>query len=357
MVNTKRKVLPIRCDIDCLEISSASDVPTISIGLPVYNGENFLAEAIESVLTQTFQDYELVISDNASTDATQAICQRYAAQDGRIRYYRSHINNGPAWNYNRVFQLAKGDYFKWAAHDDVFEPTFLERTLERLVQNPSAVLSFSQVRIINDKSCDIRPYEVEMSLNSKHPAQRFQETISLKHRCYEIFGLIRTDILAQTDLIGAYAGSDRVLLSRLILQGPFEVVPVPLFKAREHAQQSIAMLRNPRHKHLRMHDYAVWFDPKNKGKILLPNWRIFYEYFSAIGAVPMSTTEKLACWRILARWALSGATLAKLCRDLAIALVQYIRRPASQPIKALEEDPKNNKPGLTQVHSSSRVDQ
>ena len=235
----------------------------------------------------------------------------------------------------------------------MFEPTFLEKTLERLTQNPKAVLSFSQVNIINGESCDIRPYEVEMLLNSRHPAQRFQETMSLKHRCYEIFGLIRTDVLAQTDLIGAYAGSDRVLLSRLILQGPFEIVPAPLFKAREHDQQSIAMLRNPRHKHLRMHDYAVWFDPKNKGKILLPNWRIFYEYFSAISAVSMSMAERLACWRILGRWALSGATLAKLCRDLAIALVQYIRRPVSKRA----ENPDNNESGLTQVRSGSRVDQ
>ena len=72
MVNTKRKVLPIRCDTVCPENTSANDVPVISIGLPVYNGENFLEQAIESVLAQTFQDYELVISDNASTDATQA---------------------------------------------------------------------------------------------------------------------------------------------------------------------------------------------------------------------------------------------------------------------------------------------
>ena len=303
-----------------------TDIPTVSIGLPVYNGENFIEEAIESVLAQTFQDYELVISDNASTDATQIICQRYAQQDSRIRYSRSPVNQGPAWNYNQVFELARGTYFKWAAHDDVFEPTFLERVLERLIQNPTAVLGFSQVDVIEQAAGLIRPYNVEMDLGSARPAQRFKETISLKHRCYEIFGLVRRDVLAKTSLIGAYAGSDRVLLSRLVLEGAFEIVPEPLFKAREHGSQSIAMLRKPRHRHFRMHDYAVWFDPKNKGKILLPNWRILYEYCCAIRAVPMPVTDKLACWLVLAGWLLAYSNLIKLSRDLAIASAQIVGR-------------------------------
>ena len=303
-----------------------TDIPTVSIGLPVYNGENFIEEAIESVLAQTFEDYELVISDNASTDTTQAICQRYAQQDSRIRYSCSPVNQGPAWNYNRVFELARGTYFKWAAHDDVFEPTFLERVLERLIQKPTAVLGFSQVDVIEQAAGLIKPYNVDMDLDSACPAQRFKETISLKHRCYEIFGLVKRDVLAKTSLIGAYAGSDRVLLSRLILEGAFEIVPEPLFQAREHGNQSIAMLRKPRHRHFRMHDYAVWFDPKNKGKILLPNWRIFYEYFCAIRAVPMPVTDKLACWLVLAGWLLSYSNLVKLGRDMAIASAQIVGR-------------------------------
>lgn len=324
MVSTRSRTLQGCCGTAC--DNKASGTPTISIGLPVYNGENFLAQAIESVLAQSFQDYELIISDNASTDATAAICRHYAQKSARVRYYRSPVNKGPAWNYNQVFELAEGAYFKWAAHDDVFEPTFLEKTLARLAQNPAAVLSFSQVDIIDQASELIRPYQVEMSLDAKHPAQRFQEMTSLKHRCYEIFGLIRTDILAKTPLIGAYAGSDRVLLSRLILQGPFEVVPEPLFKAREHAEQSIAMLRKPRHKHLRMHDYAVWFDPKNKGRILLPNWRILAEYVAAISAVSMSLIDRAACWLVLVRWGFSHSNFAKLARDVAIASVQVISK-------------------------------
>ena len=102
-----------------------ADRPRVSIGLPVYNGENFLEFALDSILGQTFQDFELIISDNASTDATESICRRYAAKDSRIRYYRNPNNQGAAQNYNRVFALARGEYFKWAAHDDVCKPNYL----------------------------------------------------------------------------------------------------------------------------------------------------------------------------------------------------------------------------------------
>ena len=94
-------------------------VPRVSIGLPVYNGENYMAAAIDSLLAQTFTDFELIISDNASTDATEQICRDYAHRDGRIRYYREEVNRGAAWNFTHTFELARGEYFKWHAHDDL----------------------------------------------------------------------------------------------------------------------------------------------------------------------------------------------------------------------------------------------
>src|ERR1051326_2036095 len=106
--------------------------PRVSIGLPVYNGQQFLEEAINSLLAQTYSDFELIISDNASTDATEQICRAHAAADPRIRYYRNDKNRGPVWNLNRVFELARGELFKWAAHDDVCAPTLVERCVEVL---------------------------------------------------------------------------------------------------------------------------------------------------------------------------------------------------------------------------------
>lgn len=368
MAITEQRRLRARCDIaaqgsrqDSVQ-SSAIAPPAVTIGLPVYNGENFLADAIESVLAQTFEDYELIICDNASTDRTEQICRRYAQQDKRIRYYRSVCNEGPARNYNWTFELTRGRYFKWAAHDDCFEPALLEKLVDRLEQHPEAVLSFSQVKIIDAAGDLLAPYTVEMQLDSDRPARRFQEMISLKHRCYEVFGLIRKEVLDKTPLIGSYAGSDRALLSRLSLMGRFEIVPEPLFLAREHAQQSIAMLRQPRFKLLRMHDYAVWFDPNNKGKVLFPNWRILTEYLLAIRSVPIGGWNQMMCLWVLCQWLLAYRNIAKLCRDIAIAAAQFIGRlrppaniqPDMQSLLTCSPDSAQKiRPELTKLNNSS----
>ena len=108
--------------------------PRVSIGLPVYNGDNYLKEAIESLLFQTFEDFELLISDNASTDQTGNICRRFAEQDQRIKYVRNVENLGLTRNFNQVFTLSVGEYFKWADHDEVFLAAFLLRCVELLDQ-------------------------------------------------------------------------------------------------------------------------------------------------------------------------------------------------------------------------------
>ncbi|UBF27329.1 glycosyltransferase [Kovacikia minuta CCNUW1] len=127
-------------------------LPRVSVGLAVYNGENYIREAIDSILAQTFEDFELIISDNASTDKTQEICLEYAARDQRIRYDRADRNRGAAWNQNRVFELSTGTYYKLAAHDDVIAPDYLAKCVAVLDQNPAVVLCHSWTRSINEKS-------------------------------------------------------------------------------------------------------------------------------------------------------------------------------------------------------------
>jgi GT2 family glycosyltransferase len=118
--------------------------PRVSIGMPLYNAERYLAGTLESILGQTFCDLEVVISDNGSTDRTEQICRQYASRDNRIRYYRNEVNRGAAWNYNHVFELARGEYFKWASYDDLLAPKFLEHCVASLDQDPSAALAFTQ---------------------------------------------------------------------------------------------------------------------------------------------------------------------------------------------------------------------
>ncbi len=124
-------------------------MPRVSVGLPVYNGENFIKDALDSILAQTFEDFELIISDNASTDGTQQICRQYTSKDQRIRYIRNDGNIGASKNFNQVFELSSGEYFKWIAHDDLCAPEFLERCVEVLDQDPSIVLCFARPKAID----------------------------------------------------------------------------------------------------------------------------------------------------------------------------------------------------------------
>src|SRR5438132_4412320 len=113
--------------------------PKISIGLFVYNGEKFLRKRLDSLLCQTFTNFELIISDNASTDSTSAIYEEYAKKDKRIRYVRQEKNMGAMWNFIFVLQEAKCDYFAWAAVDDLMSPDFLEKNINILESNKNTV--------------------------------------------------------------------------------------------------------------------------------------------------------------------------------------------------------------------------
>ncbi len=265
--------------------------PRVSIGMPVYNGELFIKDAIDSILAQTFEDFKLIISDNASTDKTEEICREYAARDIRISYYRNEKNLGAAKNFNRVFELSSGEYFKWAAADDIIAPDFLAKAVEILDRDPSIILCQSKVKLIdkNDHFRDqygiilgdydatkirfringkcIRDYEdakihLNMQMNnlsSHQPSKRFGDLILTKHHwCFEVFGLIRSHILKQTSLIGSYVGSDRVLLAHLGLLGRFAEIPDFLFYNRDHAKRTAY--------YAPLYLQLDWYDTSKKGK-------------------------------------------------------------------------------------------
>lgn len=99
----------------------------VSIILPVYNGERYLSESIESVLAQTYQQWELLILDDCSSDSTPKIAQKYADLDARIKYFRNERNLRLPGNLNRGFSLSKGQYLTWTSDDNRFLPTALEK--------------------------------------------------------------------------------------------------------------------------------------------------------------------------------------------------------------------------------------
>lgn len=272
--------------------------PRVSIGMPVCNGERFIKETLDAILAQTYEDFELIISDNASTDRTQEICQTYVARDRRIRYHRNEQNLGAAWNYNRVFELSTGEYFKWAACDDLCAPTYLERCVEILDRNPAVILCYPRTTIIDERGSCIGDYIDGLDLRSPKPYERYAHYHNLfrsGRECNAIFGVIRASTLGMTPLIGSYISSDVILLGELALRGEFYEVPEHLFFRRDHPQTS--MRANPH-----SDERAAWFAPSNRGRPQLPRWRWLFEYLSSIRRVRMGWSDKIRCYIQVGRW-------------------------------------------------------
>jgi len=265
--------------------------PRVSIGLAVYNGEKYVEEAIQSILAQTFRDFELIISDNNSTDATDEICRKYAAQDDRIRYSRHETNIGGAKNENSTVRLARGEYFRWAAYDDVCAPELLEKHVAILDNESSVVLCFSMVSNIDENGNVVDTISLKQGLSPK-AHERFQQLADPKHHCEIYYGLMRTDVLRKTRLQQNYTDSDRTLLAELSLYGQFYELPEPLFFKRYH----------PQNVYVNMRTRMAWFDPSLKGKFVFPYWMQFFDYLTTISRVSFPWSEKFRCYLYMVRW-------------------------------------------------------
>jgi glycosyltransferase involved in cell wall biosynthesis len=268
--------------------------PRVSIGMPLYNAERYLPQTVDSLLAQTFKDFELIISDNGSTDRTEEICRSYAARDNRILYYRGETNRGAAWNHNRVFELSRGEYFKWATYDDCCAPEFLEKCVSVLDKNPSVVLCYTGIVDIDDDGQFLKLNRCLVA-DYARPHERFRIIADHDHTCEEIYGLIRSSVLKKTPAMGLYCASDQNLLAELALHGRFHEVPEQLFIHRVHLQSSCRLYGDRR---LR----TVWFDTSAEGRLLFPYERQFWEYVLLIGRVPLPWRERLRCYLLMFRW-------------------------------------------------------
>jgi glycosyltransferase involved in cell wall biosynthesis len=282
----------------------SNNKPRVSIGMPVFNGEKYIEEALDSILNQTFPCFELIISDNASTDRTQQICLDYAAKDRRIRYYRNEKNIGAPNNFNRVFELSAGEYFKWAAYDDVVDREYLQKCVSVLDKEPSIVLCHSMTGVINEHShlvgnCDNRTLT---RISSQKVHERFGDLISIRNSCWAIFGVVRASALSKTPLHGSYVGADRNLLAELGLIGRLYEIPEHLFFRRDHPEAYTRKFCE--------HKFAI--DVKNysaqsawwsKDYVTnFPNWKDCFEFFRSIKRVRLSWLERLLCYDQIFRW-------------------------------------------------------
>lgn len=284
--------------------------PCVSIGLPVYNGARFLKQSIESILAQTFRDFELIISDNGSTDETESICRAYASGDNRIRYFRNAKNLGAAKNYNRVVELARGGYFRWVASDDVIAPACLAKCVAVLDANTDILLCHTGVRLIDRVGKHLGNHEERLHFVSGEPHVRFCNYLSQPIRMWNaIYGLVRTEQLRNTPLIRPFMGSDQVLLGELVLKGKIYQISEHLFLRRQHPGQACgAYQAGPAKKAL----IGEWFDPANSGKRTLPEYvHHFVAYLGIVSRAPMGLREKLRAYNCAISWALQRFPLIR----------------------------------------------
>ena len=212
--------------------------PRLSIGLPVFNGDDYLEAVIVSILAQTYTDFEFVISDNASTDRTEEICRTYAAKDTRIKYFRNPKNIGATQNWYRVFDLSSGEYFASAAHDDLYAPEFMEKCISVLDQDPSIVVCYSKTRIIDERGCPLEDERIAKMLSAKidtvssSPSIRLYNAIAVDYLCIQLYGVMRAQTLRDTKVFVGYNGCDRNTLAELALLGKLHEIPEYLFLHR-----------------------------------------------------------------------------------------------------------------------------
>lgn len=263
----------------------------VGIGVPVYNGARFLAESLESLVTQTYSDIELVISDNGSTDETEEICREFAARDSRIRYLRTDVNKGAAWNFNRVAHETSGRYFKWATHDDLVAPTFVQRCVEMLEDAPDTVaLVYPRTLLIDEEGNPLHPYADNLDIRDPTPHARLRRLVRNIVKSNAAYGLIRRRVVEQSRLLGTLPSADYVMMAEFALLGEFWEISDRLFLRRVHPGMSRGA--NPS-----AAAAAEWFKPgSSNGRRLSESWLLFPEHLRSIRSLPLSHREKLLCY-------------------------------------------------------------
>jgi glycosyltransferase involved in cell wall biosynthesis len=297
-----------------------SRLPRLTIGLPVYNGEAYLTESLESLLGQTFEDFELLISDNASTDGTAEICHQYLKQDPRIRYVRQPQNIGLAPNRNFVVSQARSEFFKEAAHDDLYARDLLQRCVNALDERPDFILAHAWEALIDTAGAVIKAEDYPVASDSLRAADRFRSML-FDGWGDDGGGVIRTQVLNRVAPLGSHHFADRTFVTELGLHGPFYQVPDWLYFRRERPEVQATSMRVR----------CAYHDPRRANRLLHPAARLYGEYVwayaAAIRRAPMSGAEKHECYSYLALWI--GSRTAPFARRVIRRQPPALGNPAS----------------------------
>jgi len=282
------------------------DTPALTIGMPVFNGARYIRSSIDSILSQSFGDFELIVSDNASTDDTEAIVRSIAAQDPRVRYRRNAENIGLSPNFNLLVPRARGRFFKWATADDLIRKGFLDRCIAQLEAEPDVVLAYAAADFVDGDGNRLDLEDPGWHLVSDDPSRRLRAAISADHFVNAVLGVIRTDALRRTRLLARYPGNDYRLMAELSLLGKFVEIPDRLYVRRIHEGSSKGNTGNERW----MRAYHAGARPGVRAAY----WRLCRDRAGVIIGAPVPMTDKVRLLAVLAR--LMVTDRVRLYRDL-----------------------------------------
>jgi glycosyltransferase involved in cell wall biosynthesis len=269
--------------------------PTVSVGVPVYNGERYLEVAIRSVLAQTWDDLELVICDNCSTDRTPDICRTYAAQDRRVRYLRNERNIGAAGNFRRVFHESRAPIYRWLCSDDYIGPASIEKCLRLLQARPDAAVVCSRAEFVDEHGATLRPYDAVQAITYDDARERFRAAFECDPWCNSAYGLIRRSTLLRTALHQPFPASDKALIIELAIHGKILEIDEVLFFRRIHPGAYSYAVSSER-------DRSFYMPAASGGSApMLRAWPNTLAYLRAIMRSPARVAEKFGMLAYLLR--------------------------------------------------------
>ena len=273
-------------------------VPKVAICVPIFNGENFLRQALETIAEQTFKDFEVFLCDNASTDGTAAICREFVERDPRFRYFPSDVNRGASWNYNRGIEMCQSPYLIWAAHDDRWRPQLLEKCVEAMEREPEIGLCYPRSVFIDEQNKELWHFDARLHLRDPDPVKRFTAFVRRYAEpdfCNPAFGLFRMSVLRHVPAVAPYPGSDMVMLSEMALNSQVHEVPDVLFERRDHPKRSIRASATSK-------DVADWFLPGSgkKTKHVIRVWA--YKLGEGVWRSQHPLDVKAQCYAALMRY-------------------------------------------------------
>ena len=272
--------------------------PRVALGLFVYNGERYLRETLESILAQSLDEFMLYISDNGSSDGTEAICREYEAADVRVSYYRHDLNRGAAWNCNYVASLGwESEFFKWCAHDDLYDPVYLETCVATLDEHPEVVACQPRARYIDRNGEEVMRSFERHRFSDPRPWVRLQALTCAFHDYTFAFAVIRRSILDQIRPYLPIVEGDLVMLADLALRGPFAEPDDQLFANRIHPTRSTAMAQGADWRK----KSVEWFGGHAQRA---PARNLLSELAKGVELAPLSSVERLRCRRVLGQWSL-----------------------------------------------------